>query len=247
MDATKLMRLACRVERKAPHLADELELMARSAQIEVNVPQARLQRMYQSGGGAKPAGGTSLGGFHQKIDLGSPIPSNPGVSQAAMNIVIGGGGVPNPKMIGKEAQRLRIDPNILAQHVRRLSSLYSMGYTDPSLLNRMMGQSGNMDLIAISNSPATGFSAMGGRAGIRQHELQHMRGATGTRKQMMDRALAKSRSIGGGVMNQEQLQNYWNSTIDWMMAGRDNPEEYGANMPVFEQHVMPQGLKKLHP
>jgi len=230
-----------------PKAADDIEMMARSAQIEISLPQSKLQRMYQAGGGAKQGRGTSLGGFHQRLNLGTPPRSNPSASMAAINIVMNSGGVPSSSVIGREARRARIDPRVLSQYVQRASRLYSMGYTDPSLLNRMMGQSGNVDLIAISNSPAAGFSMMGGRSGIRQHELQHMRGSTGTRKQMMDKAISRSKNIGGGALNPEQLQNYWNSVIDWTMAGRDNPEEYGANMPIFEQHVMPKFLKKLSP
>ena len=245
MDAIRLMRIACRIEERAPHLADELESMARFAQLEISVPQAELERMYGATGGAKPVGGSTIGGYYQSLDLGPALEPNTAASQAAMNMVIGGKGGVDPKAVAKEAQRRGLDPSILMQHARRAASLYSMGYTNPSILNRMMGQSGNVDLIAISNSPAAGFSAMGGIPGIRRHERAHMQGATGTRQQMMDRAMSRSRNIGGGALNPEQMENYWNSVFDWMMAGRNSAEEYGANMPIAEEYVIPRYTREL--
>ena len=190
-----------------------------------------------------PSGGTSIGGFYQDMNLGQALPPNPMAEQSAINIVIGGGGNPNPSMISSESTRIGMSEEEMSPYIQKAIDLYSMGYTDPSIIQQMMGQSGNTDLIAISRSPASGFDQMGGQEGIRMHEREHAKGASGTREQMMGKFISKMNAVGGGVLNQEQMQAAGNSLIDWVMAGRDDPREYGANMPVFDQYVLPKYLK----
>ena len=246
MNTVKLMAIACRIEKVAPHLADELEMMARTAQLELSLPQSQIESIYKGGGGEMPSGGSSIGGFYQQMDLGQSLQSDPTASQSAINMVIGGAGSANPEQISQEAQSRGIDPSVLQQYVQKASQLYAMGYSDPATLQQLMNQSGQTDFIGVSNSPAAGFADMGGVAGIRAHERAHAAGATGSRGEMQNRIMSEMKNIGGGVLNKEQMQNQSDSMIDWLMAGRNSAEEFGAQMPVLENYVLPKMKQKMN-
>jgi hypothetical protein len=220
--------------------ADELERMARRAQIEAFVPQNVLESVHGGVGGNAVNG--QLGGLHVEMNV-QPPSQNAAAKEAAISIVSSGNS--NPQVISQTASQFGADPAEVSAWVEYLSQISPMVGGDPNLLRQMADQSGNVQMNLATQNPGSNFQSWGiTPQDIMWHEKE---GHGGKLQSSPDEYLNIAnpgadmpRGFGGGIWPQQ----YWTSIRDQFMSGQ-GPQEWGPNKRIWEQRVVPKARQNL--
>lgn len=220
--------------------ADELEKMARRAQIDAFVPQNVLEGVH-SGVGGDVSG--QLGGLHVEMNV-TPPSQNQAAKEAAISVLTSGGFL-SGEAIAAAASTHGADPQETQAWVEYLHGLTQFSGNDPNLLRQLADQSGNVQMNLATQNPGSNFQSWGiTPEDIMWHEKE---GHGGKLQSSPDEYLNIAnpgadmpRGFGGGIFPQQ----YWTSVRDQFMAGQ-GPQEWGPNKRIWEQRVVPKARQRL--
>lgn len=147
--------------------------------------------------------------------------------------------------ISQVAAKYRVDPQMLSQALQTAARAYSYGVRSPADISKFLSSSGQIDLQVASQSPGGAFGSWGlNSADIMHHERRHQQGATAGIQDYLRIANPgadfPAGGTGGGV--RPAYDKWVKKNINSFMAGRTSPEEYGANLPLWEK-----AFKKIKP
>lgn len=221
--------------------ADELERMARRAQIEAFVPQNVLESVHGGVGGNAVNG--QLGGLHVEMNV-TPPSQNQAAKEAAITVLTSGGFL-SDETIANAANGHGADPQETRAWVEYLHGLTKFSGNDPNLLRQLADQSGNVQMNLATQNPGSNFQSWGITPDdIMWHEKEgHGGKLQSTPEEYMNIANPGAdmpRGFGGGIWPQQ----YWTSIRDQFMEGQ-GPQEWGPNKRIWERRVVPKARQNL--